>query len=201
MSFIDVPNVPGVPALSSYAASGITQVFADAAAAVFSTIFGIEWGIFLIALPVLSYDNQIFFGYQQEWVISDYPVEAGSFQSYDKVQKPATVRVRIAAGGSTLNRFAMLESIALQMSTTLLYNIVTPEAVYLNFCFEREEYVREADNVGLIAVDLIFREVLQSATASFQNTATPTIAGAQGAGNVSTTTPTDAQTAAISDGL
>ena len=52
----DVPNVPGVPSLSSYAANTVVLLVED----VLSALFGFappEWGIFLNGLPVLSYDN------------------------------------------------------------------------------------------------------------------------------------------------
>lgn len=182
----DVPNVPGVPPLASYAANNIVQITADAVATLFSSLFGVAWGIFWNGLPVLSYDNQRSFGYQQEWHISTYPVEGGSFQTYNKVQRPAAVRVRIAAGGSTVNRFAMLETIDSVMDTTLLYDVVTPEKVYLGYNFVRREYSREPENVGLIAVDLMLMEVIETATAQYQSTQTPVVAGQIGLGNVPT---------------
>ena len=60
-----------------------------------------QWGIYLNGVAVLSYDNQMSFGYKQDWKISTYPVEQGSFQSYDKVQLPFEVRMRVAGSVSS----------------------------------------------------------------------------------------------------
>lgn len=194
-----VPNVPGVPPLSSYIPNSITPLIGDAASLILGALNVQIWGVFLDGIPVLTYDSFISFGYQQDWEISTYPVEDGSFTAYDKVQKPGEIRVRISAGADVLNRQAMLLAVDAQMSTTALYDIVTPEFVFLNYNFTRREYDREAARVGLVVVDLFFTEVIETATAQFQNTFSPTNAGQVGLGNVSTT-PTDAQAQAAVSG-
>lgn len=197
----DIPQVDGVPPLTSYVASSVVLLTADALATALSTVFGVQWGIFLNGLPVLTYDSFVSFEYHQDWRISTYPIEGGSFETYDKVQTPGEIRIRIAAGGSTLNRFAMLQTIDAVMSTTELYDVATPEKIYLSYNFVRREYIREADNVGIIAVDLVLMEVIQTATAQFQNTATPVVAGQVSAGNVSTAMPSQAATTAVSGNI
>lgn len=186
----DIPNVPGVPALSGYSSELPTLLFADAAAALLSFLAPNTWGIFLDGIPVLLYDTQVNFEYLQDWKVSTYPVEQGAFQSYDKVQLPSEIRVRLAAGASVFNRQAMLDSIDLQMSTTLTYDIVTPEKVYLNYNFTHRSYSKEAANVGLVEIDLMFVEIMETATAQFQDTLDPTASGQVGLGNVSAP-PTD----------
>lgn len=156
----------------------------DAAGLVLAAIGVQTWGVFLDGVPVLTYDNFVSFGYQQEWRISTYPLENGSFQSYDKVQMPSEIRVQISAGASVLNRQAMLDLIDLNMSTTLLYDIVTPEKVYLDYNFMYREYDRHAADVGLVVIDLHFMEIIQTATAQFQNTQSPAYAGQIGLGTI-----------------
>lgn len=178
-----VPNVPGVPALSSYIPNNLTLLLGDAAGLILGALGVQTWGIFLDGIPVLSYDNFVSFEYSQDWDISTYPVESGSFASYDKVQNPSEIRVRISAGADVLNRQAMLDTIDLQMSTTITYDIVTPETVYLNYNFRRREYDRAAEKVGLIVVDLYFIEIIQTATALFQNVANAAFSGQVSVGN------------------
>lgn len=197
MSFIDVPNVPGVPPLSSYSPNNVVLLVADAIASLIGFFLPPQWGIYLNGFPVLSYDNQPSFGYKQDWAIAHYPVEQGAFQSYDKVQLPAEIRCRFSTGGSVFNRQQMLASIDAVMSTTQVYDVVTPEKTYLSFNFSHRDYEREAENVGLITIDVWLIEIIQTATAQFQSTSTPVVAGQQGLGNVSAVTPSQTMQSAV----
>ncbi len=181
----DIPNVPGVPPLSSYAPPGglgdiTTLLISDALTAALSFLLGPVYGIFLdhLPIPVIIADNYVRFEYKQHFDIATYPVEQGSFLSYDKVRFPAEIKVRVSAGGTVFTRQALLNTIDLAMSTTGTYDVVTPEQVYLNYNFVSRELIREADRgAGLIAVDITLMEILQTATALFQTTAVPSVAG------------------------
>lgn len=134
---------------------------------------------------VILDDSTVSFELKQDYSISDYPVEDGGFQSYDKVQLPTEIRVRVAAGGSLANRQAFLASIDLNMGTTLLYDVLTPEAVYFNYCFHHRDFRMQGDKgVGLIVVDLWMTQIRVTATANYINTQQPAIAGLLGGGNV-----------------
>lgn len=188
----NVPNVPGVPSLPSFSPNDAVLLLAD----VVSEIFGetsAQWGIFQDGAPVLTYDSQVSFSYSQDWKIATYPVEDGSFTSYDKVQMPSMIRCRFSAGASATNRQAMLDSIDAVMSTTETYDVVTPEEVYLSYNFTHREYDREAASVGLVVIDVWLMEVIQTATTQFQSTTSPADAGQVGLGNVAAPS-TDAQT-------
>ena len=193
-----VPNVPGVPPLTSFIPNAVVPILGDAVGLILGALNIQTWGIFLDGIPVLTYDSFVSFGYAQDWEISTYPVEDGSFTAYDKVQRPAEIRVRISAGGSVTNRQAMLLAVDAQMSTTALYDIVIPETVYLNYNFVRREFDRAAANVGLLVIDLLFMEVIETATAQFQNVISAAAAGQVGIGNtIAGPTPAQ-QSAAIS---
>ena len=51
-----------------------------------------------IGFPIFA--SFVDFEYKQDWTISDYTVEQGGFQSYNKVQLAFDVRVRVASGGT-----------------------------------------------------------------------------------------------------
>ena len=188
-----VPNLPGVPALDSYSENNIVLLVADAIEAILG-VLSPQWGIFLDGFPVLTYDNQVNFEYGQDWKISTYPVEQGSFTTYDKVQTPSEIRCRFSAGASVTNRQDMLSSIDAVMSDTNLYDVVTPEVVYLDYNFMHRSYDREAARVGLVEIDVFLMEILQTATAQFLNTVNPTNSGQVGLGNVpATQTPAATQ--------
>jgi hypothetical protein len=205
----DIPNVPGVPPLSSYAPAGgaadiTTLLVSDAISAVASFLFGPIYGIFfgLLPIPVIVADNYVRFEHKEDYEISDYPVEAGSFMSYNKVKLPEEIRVRVSTGGSIFSRQALLNTIDLAMNTTGLYSVVTPEKVYLNFNFVRRDMVREADSgAGLIAVDITLRQILQTATALFQSTQNPSVAGTVSSSSVTPQPVPSAQSTAISGGV
>ena len=114
-----VPNLPGVPALSSFAspAAGVVLLTADAVSLITQALYP-QWGIYLNGSPILASSAQplfnlgtlinaaesllnslsfgifsvVDFAYKQDWTVSTYPVEEGGFQSYDKVQHPFDVR-------------------------------------------------------------------------------------------------------------
>ena len=52
----------------------------------------------------------------------------------------------------------MLQSIDAVMSTTALYDVVTPETVYLGYNFMHRDYDREAERVGLVVIDIWLQE-------------------------------------------
>lgn len=193
-----VPNLPGVPALTSFAPiSSLSVLASDAVSALINFLFP-QWGIFLFGIPVLFYDSQVSFEYRQDWPISNYPVEQGGFQSYDKARLPSEIRIRLSAGGSVFNRQAFLATIDAVMNTTDLYDVVTPEQVFLSYNFTHRDLVRTADQgVGLIVVDLWLTEVIETSTALFQNTQAPGQAGQFGAGQSSPTPPTSSEQSSI----
>lgn len=200
-----VPNVPGVPALSSYAPNNAIELLTtDILSAVVAALFPNTWGIFLddLPIPVISYESFISFEYKQDLPISTYPVEQGSFTTYDKVRLPAEIRCRLAQGGSVFERQLFLDTIAAAMTTTGLYTVVTPDQIYLNFNFTHRDVVRTAEQgVGLIVVDLWLTEVIESALASFQSTASAAIAGVTGLGGVTPSSPPSNVTGTSLDGL
>jgi hypothetical protein len=186
----DIPNVPGVPPLLSYGVSGAVLLTEDIISALTGIAFGPVWGIFLNGTPAIDYNSVVDFDYKQDWSISDYQVEDGGFQSYDKVQHPFDVRVRVASGGSAVDRQALLDSVDAAANTLNLYDVVTPEATYSSCNITHYDYKRTAVNgVGMIIVDIWFEEVRVTSTATYTSTASPTNAGPVGVGAVSAASP------------
>jgi hypothetical protein len=187
----NVPNVPGVPPLSSFATGVVSLLVADAIALLGGLIVP-SWGIFLNGIPVIEADSVVSLDYRQEWSISNYPVEKGAFESYDKVQTPFETRVRFASGGSQANRQALLDSIAAIAGDLNLYDVVTPEAIYQSVNVQRYSYDRAAARVGLMAVDVWVVQVRVSATQTFTQSASSS--NAQATGQVQPQQPTTQQT-------
>lgn len=181
----NVPNVPGVPPLSSFAATTLVLLTVDA---LLSTLQfePPAWGVYLDGAPALPEANSVLsFDYRQDWSIADYPVEGGGFQSYDKVQHPFESRVRITSGSSPAARQALLDALDVVANSLELYDIVTPEKVYTSVNVSHCDLHRTATNgVGVLIVDVWFQEIREGATTQFSNAQQPAQSGQQNIGTV-----------------
>lgn len=185
----NIPNVPGVPPLSSYSANNIALLVADVATAL-NSLFGSQWGIYLNGLQAFDYQSIVDFDYKQDWPTADYPIEEGGFQSYDKVELPFDVKVRVVSGGSESDRQSLLDSVHAAAGTLDLFDVVTPEKTYTGCNISHIDYKRSAGSgVGMIMIDIWFIEIRESATANFANTQSPVNAGQVNTGNVSPQAP------------
>ncbi len=211
----DIPNVPGVPPLSGYSSSPIPLLVADAAvvlSALLPSAWGIYIDGQPVITPaslltqtlapvlnaigalasLIGFPNvvpvtgsTIEFDYTADSPISNYPQEQGGFQSYNKVQLPADIRLKIACGGSSGQRqgfFGILEALR---TSTVLCDIVTPDGIYPSYNCKHIDYRRRSDNgVDLVVADVWFEQVNESAGADFTNTQQPGDSAQQSIGNV-----------------
>jgi len=201
--FVNVPILPGVPAINS--AIGVISQIADLLLGdTVSNLFGDaqQWGIFQGGDPVVTADSVVSMEFKKEWAISDYPVEEGSFETYDRVSLPFDARIRFSAGGSLASREALLSSIEAISGDTDLFDVVTPERVYTGVTISHYSYNRSARNgVGLLQVDVWVFQVNQNAMSVFGNTAAPDGADQVNDGPVQATAPSSSQQSAITNGL
>lgn len=154
-------NIPGVPALLN-AVPGFNQVTTFLRGDLVPSVGGKkpQWGVYKGGKPVVVFETFVSIDYKQGWAISDFPLEPGAFESYDKVELPFDARVRFAAGGEEGNRIALLQSIKAAAPTLDLYTIVTPEVVYPSVNIQHYNYRRTAANgVGLLQVEVWFLEI------------------------------------------
>ena len=197
---VNVPNAPGVPSVNFAAATGAVLSFLTAdAAGIFAGLFGgQQWGIYLDGAPVILADNVVTVDYRNSWTISDYPVEQGGFESYDKVATPFQARLRFSTGGSQSDRAAFIASVDAISSDLNLYDVVTPERIYINCNVNRVTYGRSGDRgAGLIVIDVELEEIRIQAAPVGTNTASPTSAPPINGGSVQPTAPTPAQTSQV----
>jgi len=192
---VNVPDVPGVPTVFFAVPGGDllpALLTADAVAFLGSPA---PWGIYLGGAPVLPVDNVVTLGLKGEHVIADYPIEQGGFASYDKVQIPKDVRVRVSVGGSDADRALALETIRLIEGDLNFYDIYMPEAVYTSVNIAAFDFHRSAQRgLGLLVLDLHLLEIrsVTSGEASGQmlsNTQQPSGTDATSGGTVQPDTP------------
>jgi hypothetical protein len=196
----------GIPPLLNNIApiTNTVSLLSSDATNITNAIFGnaTQWAILLNNKPIIVPDSVISIEYRQDWNIADFPMEEGAFQSYNKVDTPFDIRLRVVKGGSNSDRQQFLSDIADAADSLFLLTILTPEVSYPSMNISHYEYRRTADNgLTLLAVDIRFVQIRVTATSSFSNTAAPSGASAFQTGSVLTQTPTTGEQAAIASVL
>ncbi|MGV7078499.1 phage baseplate protein [Testudinibacter sp. P80/BLE/0925] len=189
---IGVPSVPGLPKNIGDA------VIKFGGGQIINSFFGNYWGVFdQNGLPLLLVDNVKSVKFQNRSKISNSPVEAGSFTSYNKVVEPYSVSVVMTKGsGGVTERGAFLGILDAFSNSTDLFMVITPEAVYPNCNITGYDYVREHnDGARLIKANVHLQEV-REVKVSYTKEKAPTVATEQNAGNA-----TPAQAAKSNDSV
>jgi hypothetical protein len=202
MPNIPYPNVPPLPGVPALARSNNAQ-FAGAALNIVGqllplSLFGTKWGIVdKNGAAVISPDSFVDFEYREERKIPNYPIEQGSFNSYNKVAVPFDIRVTVSCSGNTLgvpgrmSKQAFLTAIQALLNSLDLVSVVTPNNTYNNCNLVHVDYRREArQGATLILAQLWFQEV-RIAQKPVVPTAQPSGTSSTSFGQLSpTTTPT-----------
>jgi hypothetical protein len=198
-----VPDVPGVPALLP---SGVTlpqpaALTSDSTSAQLGA-GAAQWGIFNAdGTPALIADSVLSVEYKKDWQVSDYPVEQGNFESYNKVRLPYESRVTFTRGGTEADRSDFLQTLEDIADSLDLYDVVTPERTYTNANITHFDYRRTSSNgVSLLTVSVWLQEIRSEASTAFTQTAQPSGADKVNGGTVQTTTATPVQKAVVNTG-
>lgn len=187
--FPNVPIAQGVPAVARSllfpADNEPTELLRDSGAEV-NADTARQWGLFdQDGEFVAPADNVVNLEIGLDARISDYPVENGGFASYNKTLLPFEARMVMTRGGSVDDRQEFLKAVQDAWQSTDLYNIVTPEGVYLDVNVTAVRQTRAADRgVGLMALELSMRQIRQTAKLAFTNSKEPSGAGQVNAGAV-----------------
>jgi hypothetical protein len=157
---------------------------------------GPQWGIFLDGERALDADSVAALDYKRSSNVSDYPIEGGQFETYNKVATPFNVRVRLTKGGSDTDRADFLSRLEEMAASLDLYDVVTSTAVYRNVNINHFDYRQTATHgVGLLTVDLGLVEVRVASGLQFSNTKTNSSKDPVNQGQVQTRDPTAAEAA------
>lgn len=161
-----------------------------------------QWGIFKDGKSVVRADNVLGVELKKEWLLSDFPLEAGAFETYDKVTTPYDIRVRFSRGGSVQDRQDFLDSIDDISGNLEKYDVYTPEETYIGVNVTHYDYQRTAgDGLGLIKVEVWLEQVRETATQTFSNTKVASSQDSVNGGTKQTSAPTPTETAAVKGGL
>lgn len=186
-----VPLVPGVPILARSllvpTPNSITGVASEASAGTLfqSTRAAATWGVYDSAGRLaINADSVREFDYRAEWAVSNYPVQQGSFASYNKVVRPYDTSILLVKGGTEADRAAFLAQVDVVANSSALYTILTPEKTYLNVTVSRVQMSRkQSAGAYFVAVELYFENVI-SLNAQYS------ASGTQGTDTSNASTPT-----------
>jgi hypothetical protein len=185
---LDIASLPGMPQLLLGTSADVAPIalVADSLSALAG--FGVPvWGIYQNGVPVVIADTVADLGYTKAYAISDFPVEQGAFQTFDKVEQPFEARIRFVSGGSSAAREALIESVEAIIGDLEFYEVATPEKIYFNANIVREEYRRTTG--GLLTIEVSVQEIRLPSTGSGFNPTDPASADPV---NLGTLTPQDA---------
>jgi hypothetical protein len=164
-----MPTVPypGIPTLPPNAAFPVLTLIASEA--ISSLLWQASqippaWGVFdIFGNLVVEPDSVLEFSNRQEYEVSNFPVQAGSFASYNKVIRPFEITLRFSKGGSVNDRINFLESIAALAASLQLYTVHTPERTYTDVNLDRYEVSRRGAKGAywLSEIDCYFVQIIQ----------------------------------------
>jgi hypothetical protein len=225
--FPDVPDDPGVPPVKragAFSSLGSINLLVADGIQVLRLFLPSEWGIVDEGgQNPFPGSNVMRVEFKQDYRISDYPVERGSFESYNKVQVPWSAKVTLATEGDVIpgvgslgflgslvgmtqagKRTAFLASVKAAAASLDLFTLLTPEASYPNGNIVHFDYDRSgAHGATLLMVDVWMEEVRETISAKYTDVKAPGAAGTVDGGQVQATPASTAvqQAAAAPSGV
>jgi hypothetical protein len=131
-----------------------------------------QWGVFDMAGNSVfstfgpggapgNIDTFISLSYSNNAKVSDFPVEQGSFASYNKTGTPFSPKVAVAVAGQSRME-ALMQQLEDELNSINLYQLITPERVYSPVTLEKYDYARAVKaGKNMLHVTMIFKQVIE----------------------------------------
>lgn len=183
--FPSVPGVPGVPALPrspnfppllrvglgllqgslwrSFQAQNRWGIFAKNGKSVFdpSAMSGVV-GALLSTAGIGATLSTHGVDFRAESKVSDFPVEKGSFASYNKVEMPYRAQVTLCLAGKESDRAKFLLTLENARKSTELFDVITPEVQFADCAIETYGYQRTSQSgATLLKVEISLIKIRQ----------------------------------------
>jgi len=113
----------------------------------------------------VSFTSFIDLDYKNEGQALEYPIEEGSFATYNKIQNSMELRVTIAIQGTDADFNDLLSKLQDYQAKAVKLSIATPSDFYEGFTLEGLTYKRTVENnAHMLTVELTFKEVREVKT-------------------------------------
>lgn len=125
---------------------------------------GAIWGIFNVGSTsrAIELSSVVEVDLAADSRVSDYPIQTGSFVSYNKVANPNIITLRVTKDGAETSRLELIQWLEQQKNDTTLFDILTPEYRYLNMTLVGYRISRSArSGAAMITADTLWQEVRQ----------------------------------------
>lgn len=209
MPLINFPNVPNVPGVPNVARSGLSldedavlsAIYSGDILSIIDSVVTPRYGIQKKdGSNAIRPDSFISFEYRADAKVSDYPVQPGTFASYNKVMEPFDIRISMSCSGSLaaagMTRESFLSALDDMRASFELLDIVTPDKVYTDVNLVHFDHSRtNSKGVTLLVVDAFFREIRETAEAEYKNVKSDSAVEPIGTCNVVPNQPTKEQEA------
>lgn len=182
-----IGRLPGVPQLArslNFIVPPLLKIFPPAKPqALFHAVQGApKWGVFNADLEQVIFPDSVRnFDYRSESRISNYPVQQGEFNSYNKVDVPFEASIHMVKGGTLEDRTTFLDDCQNVEESLDLFTIVSPERAYTNCNVTRLAMSRrETRGAFFVEVEMYFEQIQEiSAQYSASETQASSTANAQ----------------------
>lgn len=214
--FPDIPNVPGVSdipvnvgniipgAVDLNVTNIISAVRSGSFLSAYQNLFGLKYGIFKDGRAILEVDTITEISVSNQSQISDFPVERGSFSSYNKVALPSTYALDMLKTNSlvgsdktdvinTLQELLRPAKISYLLSVPAesadnndvqFVDVVTPDKTYTGVQLESYNVTENTDEGLKLIINCTFIEVRQVNDIVEQDPALPDGAGEESLGEM-----------------
>lgn len=199
MTFYNVPELPGVPPMLRDPSALVPLPYQPAANLIinFATPVAVgtnfnatnsndtsAWGLFDPATgqAVIRPDTFLGLEYRSSTRISNYPLEEGAFESYNKVNDPFDIVIGMACGGDQTTVAEFLATAKTLSASLDLYTVATPDEIFESVNIERYDYKRsQRSGAWLVTVNFYLKEIRVNGDTEFTNApeTSPTVDQAQ----------------------
>lgn len=134
-----------------------------------------NWGVYKKGTTTKAFDvsSVVELDISGESNVSDYPIEGGTFTTYNKVLLPNAFGIRMTRDGNQEQRTAFLNWLNTTLGSFELFDILCPEYTYKNVTLKSYRISRTSESgASMVSADCLFQEVRQI-PASYTTTRIP----------------------------
>ena len=125
---------------------------------------GPQWGVFIegTATPAVTVSSVLAVDAAGDSRTSDYPLQTGSFTTYNKVRTPNVFRITITRDGFESDRQELLQWLVDNLDQPTVYDVVCPEFRWPSVTLVSYRITRTAQSgAGMILAECIFQQIRQ----------------------------------------